>query len=53
MSGSRALRHTLALLGAAALAMSGAAIAADMSKTIRTAYIAPETGFDPAASSDL
>ncbi|TMH02425.1 MAG: hypothetical protein E6H69_06120, partial [Betaproteobacteria bacterium] len=27
--------------------------AADMSKTLRTAYIAAETGFDPAASSDL
>jgi oligopeptide transport system substrate-binding protein len=27
--------------------------AADMSKTLRTAYIAPETGFDPAASSDI
>jgi oligopeptide transport system substrate-binding protein len=24
-----------------------------MSKTLRTAYIAPETGFDPAASSDI
>src|ERR1700674_5384064 len=27
--------------------------AADLSKTLRTAYIAAETGFDPAASSDL
>ena len=27
--------------------------AADMSKTLRTAYIAAETGFDPAASSDI
>src|SRR3984893_12700548 len=29
------------------------ACAADMSKTLRTAYIAAETGFDPAASSDI
>ncbi len=29
------------------------AVAADMTKTLRTAYIAPETGFDPAASSDI
>src|ERR1700688_4675179 len=27
--------------------------AADMSKTLRTAYVAAETGFDPAASSDI
>ena len=27
--------------------------AADMTKTLRTAYLAPETGFDPAASSDI
>jgi ABC-type transport system substrate-binding protein len=53
MSVRCALRGALTLLGAVALAMPGAAIAADMSKTLRTAYIAPETGFDPAASSDL
>src|ERR1700687_2721789 len=29
------------------------AVAADMSKTLRTAYIAAETGFDPVATSDL
>ena len=52
MSIHRALGRAFAL-GAFVLAISGAAIAADMSKTIRTAYIAPETGFDPAASSDI
>jgi ABC-type transport system substrate-binding protein len=30
-----------------------AARAADMSKTLRTAFIVAETGFDPAASSDI
>jgi ABC-type transport system substrate-binding protein len=48
-----ALRGAFALLSAVALAVPGAASAADMTKTLRTAYIAPETGFDPAASSDL
>ena len=44
-----------ALLGATVLmiALSGGAEAADMTKTIRTAFIVAETGFDPAASSDL
>jgi len=43
---------TLALaVGAVAVAFT--APAADMSKTLRTAFIAPETGFDPAATSDL
>ncbi len=35
------------------LAAAFPGVAADMSKTLRTAYIAPETGFDPAASSDI
>ena len=44
-----------ALLGAivAVSALSGAAWAADMTKTIHTAFVVAETGFDPAASSDL
>ena len=37
----------------AGFAVSGAAIAADMGKTIRTAFIVAETGFDPQATSDL
>jgi oligopeptide transport system substrate-binding protein len=37
----------------ATLSIATHAIAADMSKTIRTAFIAAETGFDPAATSDL
>src|SRR5208283_6065169 len=36
-----------------ALSVAALAAAADMSKTLRTAIIAPETGFDPAATSDL
>jgi oligopeptide transport system substrate-binding protein len=40
-------------LAAGALAVASLAGAADMSKTLRTAFIAPETGFDPAATSDL
>ena len=43
----------LAALAAATLLVTQPAIAADMSKTLRTAYNAPETGFDPAASSDV
>jgi oligopeptide transport system substrate-binding protein len=49
-------RGACAFLVAAAIALgalSPPAGAADMSKTLRTAFIAPETGFDPAASSDL
>ena len=44
-----------ALLGAIVVvsALSGAAWAADMTKTIHTAFVVAETGFDPAASSDL
>src|ERR1700681_4726250 len=52
-----ARRTSKRLLGVplAALALAAACVghAADMSKTLRTAYIAPETGFDPAASSDI
>src|SRR5580704_16458151 len=40
-------------LAVGALAIACIAVAADMSKTLRTAIIAPETGFDPAATSDL
>ena len=36
-----------------ALAVAGAAGAADMGKTLRTAFIVAETGFDPQATSDL
>src|SRR4029077_2987206 len=42
-----------ALLGALALAAPCAVVAADMTKTIRTAFIVAETGFDPQATSDL
>jgi peptide/nickel transport system substrate-binding protein len=44
---------TLTLAAAMAIVLTATALAADMTKTIRTAFIAPETGFDPAASSDL
>src|SRR5438552_5554633 len=37
----------------AAIALADAASAADMTKTIRTAFIVAETGFDPQATSDL
>jgi len=47
------MRMQLAALAAATLLVTQPAIAADMSKTLRTAYNAPETGFDPAASSDV
>ena len=49
-------RTCRALLAAAAIILGAPALpacAADMSKTLRTAIIAPETGFDPAATSDL
>src|SRR5229473_7122303 len=36
-----------------ALALSGPTMAADMTKTIRTAFLVAETGFDPQATSDL
>ncbi len=36
-----------------ASAVAGAVSAADMTKTIRTAFIVAETGFDPQATSDL
>src|ERR1700737_3867129 len=44
---------TIAAATCAAIFPAPPAAAADMSKTLRTAYIAAETGFDPAASSDL
>src|ERR1700704_522646 len=48
------IRHGMVVplvFGAIVFAMPAGA--ADMSKTLRTAYIAGETGFDPAASSDI
>jgi ABC-type transport system substrate-binding protein len=36
-----------------AIVFADSAAGADMTKTLRTAFIVPETGFDPAASSDL
>src|SRR6266567_6790203 len=44
---------TIMLVCAAMLAIPGALLAADMTKTIRTAFIVAETGFDPQATSDL
>jgi oligopeptide transport system substrate-binding protein len=49
------LRAHFGVIGAAVLAallLAVPARAADMSKTLRTAFIVAETGFDPAASSD-
>jgi oligopeptide transport system substrate-binding protein len=48
-----ARRAFVAAAAAATLVLAAPAGAADMSKTIRTAFIVAETGFDPAASSDL
>src|SRR5438552_5406975 len=48
-----AMAATIAAAICAAIFPATLAGAADMSKTLRTAYIAAETGFDPAASSDL
>src|SRR5438874_13358203 len=36
-----------------ALALSGLAAAADLSKTLHVAFVAPENGFDPQATGDL
>ena len=44
---------TIAAATCTAIFPATPAAAADMSKTLRTAYIAAETGFDPAASSDI
>src|SRR5437870_1591063 len=44
---------TSVLVCAAMLAIPGMLLAADMTKTIRTAFIVAETGFDPQATSDL
>jgi len=52
-SKARVAAQALSAIILAVFAMSGAAAAADMTKTIRTAFIVAETGFDPAASSDL
>jgi len=49
----RARRSVTAWLCALALAGAGACGAADMGKTLRTAFIVAETGFDPQATSDL
>src|SRR6266705_2780205 len=46
-------RGFFAACAACMLAAAFPGVAANMSKTLRTAYIAPETGFDPAASSDI
>jgi len=47
-------RHAVAILAAAMLAtVSPAARSADMDKVLHVAFVAPETGFDPQASSDL
>ena len=49
-----AVRHALlAAVTVTALGVATPAFAADMSKTIRTAFIVAETGFDPQATSDL
>ena len=42
-----------AATAAVALALCAPAVAADMNKTLRVAFIAAETGFDPQAISDL
>jgi ABC-type transport system substrate-binding protein len=48
-----AMTATVAAITCAAIFSAMPTCAADMSKTLRTAYIAAETGFDPAASSDI
>jgi ABC-type transport system substrate-binding protein len=49
----RLVRRTRIALAIVALAFVAPAPAADMDKTLRVAFAASETGFDPAASSDL
>ena len=51
--GSRGLARFLAAIVVSAVVLAGPVAAADMTKAIRTAFIVAETGFDPAASSDL
>src|SRR6266700_1077055 len=47
-------RHSLVVAAVViGLGLSGSSSAADMTKTIRTAFIVAETGFDPQATSDL
>ena len=50
MNGRRSLLVAAVVIG---FALSGSSSAADMTKTIRTAFIVAETGFDPQATSDL
>src|SRR5437763_9325797 len=50
MNGLRSLLVATVVIG---FALSGLSIAADMSKTIRTAFIVAESGFDPQATSNL
>jgi ABC-type transport system substrate-binding protein len=50
---SRSLARFLGAIVVSAVVLADPAGAADMAKTIRTAFIVAETGFDPAASSDL
>src|SRR5437764_149318 len=42
-----------AVLGALALALAGAVAAADLTKVLHVAFVAPENGFDPQATGDL
>src|SRR5438552_10868507 len=50
MNGRRSLLVAAVVVG---LGLFGSSRAADMTKTIRTAFIVAETGFDPQATSDL
>ncbi|HEX7271610.1 MAG TPA: ABC transporter substrate-binding protein, partial [Casimicrobiaceae bacterium] len=50
---SHALARFLGAIVVSAVVLASSAGAADMAKTIHTAFIVAETGFDPAASSDL
>src|SRR6266487_5453490 len=51
MNARRCLPRFAAALATVLFALS--CVSADMSKTIRTAFIVAETGFDPQATSDL
>ncbi len=46
-------RAVCAVFGALALALAGPVAAADLSKTLHIAFVAPENGFDPQATGDL
>jgi ABC-type transport system substrate-binding protein len=52
-SKARVAAQALGAIILGVLALCGPATPADMTKTIHTAFIVAETGFDPAASSDL